>query len=114
MCRKCTTVKSIDDFQLYVRQNELDICKACNTMKKVGAHDEVNYLNVERIFANCKKVRFHPLNIVSNGVTSFQFVTTPYALYGTQSVKLPILMSVVVNVCHDLFPFSINSFLNPT
>lgn len=35
MCKKCTLVKSIDDFQLYVRQNELDICKNCNTLKKV-------------------------------------------------------------------------------
>lgn len=35
MCKKCKVVKNIDDFQLYVRQNELDICKTCNTLKKV-------------------------------------------------------------------------------
>lgn len=43
MCKKCRMVKHIDDFQLYVRQNELDICKTCNMLKKVQTNAFIDY-----------------------------------------------------------------------
>ncbi|KAG4075901.1 hypothetical protein HA402_003727 [Bradysia odoriphaga] len=57
MCRKCKMVKTIDDFQLYVRQNELDICKACNMMKKVSSIDDSIYRSILRAIRRDEQLR---------------------------------------------------------